>query len=73
MSVSSITKLAKLDGKTTADLRIIAESIYMKLHVAGLQVKQKVAVITHMVGMVAESIDQYKPTSKERETVGRKN
>lgn len=72
MSVSSISKLAKLDGKTAADLRIIAESIYMKLHVAGLQVKQKVAVITHMVGMVAESIDQYKPTSKERETVGRK-
>ena len=66
MAVSSITKLTKLDGKTSADLRIIAESIYMKLHVAGLQMKQKVAVITHMVGMVAESIDQYKPTSKEK-------
>jgi len=66
MAVSSISKLAKMDRKTTADLRIIAESIYMKLHVAGFQMKQKVAVIAHMVGMVTESIDQEKPASKER-------
>jgi hypothetical protein len=66
MAVSSITKLPKMDGKTAADLRIIAETLYLKLHVAGFQMKQKLAVITHMVSMVSDSIDQYKTTSKER-------
>jgi len=66
MAVSSITKLAKIDGKAGVDLRKIAETIYVKLHVAGLQMKQKVAVITHMVGMVTESIDQEKTTPKEK-------
>ena len=69
MAVSSITKLSKMDGKTAADLRIIAETLYLKLHVAGFQMKQKLAVITHMVSMVSDSIDQYKTTSKERQNV----
>jgi len=66
MAVSGISKLAKLDVKTAADLRNIAETIYMRLHVAGFQMKQKVAVIAHMVGLVTESIDQDKTPSKEK-------
>jgi phenylacetate-coenzyme A ligase PaaK-like adenylate-forming protein len=57
MAISSITRLAKTEKKTPTDLRQVAEALYLKLHVAGFQAKQKVAVIAHMIGMVTDGYE----------------
>lgn len=57
MGVSSISTLSKMDQKSPADLRKIAEALYLKLHVDGFRPKQKVAVIAQMIAMVTESLE----------------
>lgn len=60
MAVSGISRLAKLEKKSQSDLRALAEALYLKLHITGLQAKQKVAVITQMLGMVSDAFENEK-------------
>ena len=57
MATSSITRLTNTEKKDSPDLRNVAEALYLKLHVAGFQAKQKVAVIAHMIGMVTDGYE----------------
>lgn len=67
MAISSITRLTKTEKKSPADLRHVAETLYLKLHVAGFQAKQKLAIMAYMIGLLTDGIETDRE-QKRRET-----